>query len=87
MSEKRLLSDIAREIRGDWANVGFAAKPYLFAMSQLDRIEDRYIRESGEEIVIRFLCNASGWRGETARRVKVELQSMLNKAHEERTLR
>ena len=77
MSEKRTLAEIAREIRGNWAEVNFAAKPYLFAMSQLGSVDNWYCQESGREIVLYFLANAGTWRGETARRVKAELKGML----------
>jgi len=33
--------------------------------------------DSGDSIVRYFLSNASTWRGETARRVKKELNAML----------
>ena len=41
-------------------------------------IEDYYECESGEEIVLRFLSNSTGWRGEVARRIKAKLKTMCN---------
>ena len=74
----RSLKEIAAEIRKDWgAKMYFGAKPYVSAMACLDSINDRYICESGDYIVRYFLANASSWRGETARRVKKELNQML----------
>lgn len=72
----RSLNEIAREIRRDWKKVYFGAEPYLAAMSSLDSIEDNYVFDSGKSIVLYFLSNASTWRGETAKRIKVELKKM-----------
>ena len=73
----RPLYEIAREIRRDWgAKVNYAAKPYLDAMGTLNKITDNYICDSGESVVLYFLCNANSWRGEVARRVKAELKAM-----------
>lgn len=74
--EIRPLNVIANEIRKDWKPVYFGAKPYLDAMSNLNSIDDRYIMESAKEQVLRFLSNASTWRGEKAREIKKELKSM-----------
>ena len=73
----RPLNVIAQEIVKEWNNVHEFAKPYLAAMLTLPTIEDNYILDSGREIVARFLGNAGTWRGETARRVKKELNAML----------
>ena len=73
----RTLSTIAREIRRDWAKPYFGAVPYLEAMGYLGEITDRYYYDSGDSVVRYFLANATAWRGETARRVKAELKSML----------
>lgn len=73
----RTLSVIAREVRQDWKKVYFGARPYLDAMSTMTSARDNYGLDSGEEIVLRFLGNASTWRGETARRIKAELKAML----------
>jgi hypothetical protein len=75
--ENRPLSLIAREIRQDWKPVHPYAEPYVSAMSSLNSINDKYMFDSGKEIVARFLSNASSWRGETAKRIKTELKQML----------
>jgi hypothetical protein len=75
--EYRTLSTIARDVRRDWSNVNYAAKPYLAAMGQLDHISDRYHYDSAESVVRYFLSNASTWRGDTAKRIKAELKAML----------
>ena len=73
----RPLDTIAREIMQDWRKPYFGAVPYLQAMSTLTDINQPYGYDSGESIVRYFLCNASTWRGDTARRVKAELKGML----------
>lgn len=72
----RPLYEIAREVRSDWKNVNYAAKPYLDAMGTLDSINEKYVFDSGASIVLYFLSNANSWRGEVAKRVKAELKGM-----------
>jgi hypothetical protein len=72
----RPLYEIAREIEKDWKRPYFGAVPYLEAMGYLNSIEDNFIEDSGESVVLYFLANANTWRGEVARRVKTELKSM-----------
>jgi hypothetical protein len=82
MNMTRPLYEIATEIRRDWKNkdgkpnVNYAAKPYLDALEDLDKITDNYIYDSGKSIVLYFLANATSWKGETAKRVKAELKAM-----------
>jgi hypothetical protein len=73
----RSLSTIAREIRADWTKPYFGAVPYLDAMLSLDSVADPYYYDSGESIVRYFLANAATYRGETAKRIKLELKSIL----------
>jgi hypothetical protein len=74
----RTLRVIAAEIQKDWgAKVNYGAKPYLEAMKELDLISDQYYLDTASSIVMYFLGNAQGWRGDTARRVKKELNQML----------
>jgi hypothetical protein len=74
----RSLSTIAREIKLDWGHkVHYSAKPYLSAMLQLDKISDQYGDDSARMVVAYFLGNASTWRGENAKRVKLELKTMI----------
>ena len=72
----RPLYEIAREIEKDWKRPYFGAVPYLEAMGYLNSIEDNFIEDSGESVVLYFLANANTWRCEVARRVKTELKSM-----------
>jgi len=68
---------IAKEIRQDWKRIYFGAEPYLGALSQLNTVNDGYGCDSGESMVRYFLSNASSWRGETAKRIKKELNDMI----------
>lgn len=73
----RKLYDIAAEIKRDWRpTVNYAAAPYLDAMQGLGGIDDRYLADDARSIVAYFLCNASSWKGPTARRIKAELKAM-----------
>lgn len=78
----RKLSDIASEIRQDWRQVNFAAKPYLMAMMQLDSIHDNYMYDSGKMIVGSFLANSGSWRGDKAKAIKKELLAMMKSIRE-----
>lgn len=75
-NEKRSLSTISKEIRADWKKVYFGAVPYLDAMGSLNSINDSYYDDSARTIVMYFLSNASTWRGEVARKIKKELNSL-----------
>jgi hypothetical protein len=72
----RTLSIIAKDIKSDWKNVNYAAKPYLDAMSQLESINDNYYYDSAKSIVLYFLSNASSWRGDKAKSIKSELKAL-----------
>lgn len=73
----RPLHQIAREIDAKWHEPFYGARPYIRAMRHLDKITDMYDRDDAEDIVLRFLDNAKGWRGEDARRIKAELRALL----------
>jgi hypothetical protein len=78
----RTLRAIAGEIFRDWTTMSnrgenHPAYPYVAAMRGLEKVTDRYALDSGDDIVRRFLSNAGGWRGETAKRVKAELKGMV----------
>jgi len=72
----RPINIIAQEIRNDWKKIYFGAIPYLDAMASLNSVNDKYGDDSAKSIVLYFLCNASTWRGETAKRIKIELKNM-----------
>ena len=73
----RPLSEIAAEITADWTALHGAAQPYMDAMSELRNATDRYGMETGSDMIKGFLNNAQTWRGEVARRIKVELRAIL----------
>ena len=76
--EFRPIYEIAQEIRKDWgAKMYFGAKPYVGAMLILKSIDDKYMCDDAKTIIRYFLANASSWRGETARRIKKELNAMV----------
>lgn len=68
---------LAEICRKDWKKVNYAAKPYLDAMLSLSSVGDKYFEDSGKSIVIYFLGNATGWRGEVAKAVKAELKRRI----------
>ena len=79
----RHLSTIANEIlkdfrlKANWRQVYGHAIPYLQAMQSMNKITDTYGADSGKMIVNYFLCNATTWRGEVARNIKKELNTMV----------
>lgn len=76
--QTRTLSNIAHDIRRDWLNVNYAAKPYLYAMGEMGDInEHNYMHDNGKSIVRYFLANAGTWRGHVATEIKAELRGML----------
>lgn len=68
----RTVKEIAKEILVDWKNISIYALPYLECM-----LSGQYGLDGEKDVVIRFLCNAGTWRGETARRVKIELKQFI----------
>ena len=73
----RALNLIMREVKQDWKKPYFGAVPYIQALSQMDNVSQNYGEDSAKKLVLYFLANANTWRGETARRVKAELKSMV----------
>lgn len=77
----RPIYEIAREIRKDYAQQGkqvyFGAVPYLEAAASLTHMSDKYICDDASNVLMYLLSNLQTWRGDTARRVKAEIKSML----------
>lgn len=71
------IEGLARLVRKDWVKVNYGAKPYLDAMMSMTNINDAYGFDSGSSIVCYFLSNATTWRGEVAKAVKLELNRRL----------
>jgi len=76
-TQTRPLHEIAKEIRADWKSVNYAARPYLEAMGDLDKITDNYGQDAARSIVRYFLTNATSWRGPKAKEIKAELNKMV----------
>ena len=75
----RTFAEIAREIRLTWTNMNACAREYQRAMACIystDKLAP-YLFEDAQGIVLGFLNNAQGWRGDDARRIKAELKSMI----------
>lgn len=73
----RSLGTIASEIYNRWQPMSPHARPYVEAMLAMHAVTDQYGADDGKEIVLRFLSNASSWKGPAARRIKLELRAML----------
>lgn len=69
--QTRNISVIAAEIRLNWT------KPYFGAMESLNTINDKFGCDNAKSMIAYFLCNASTWRGETAKRIKAELKTLI----------
>lgn len=76
-AQTRPIYDIAKEIRQDWKDVYFGAKPYLEAMADLDKVTDYYGADPAKSIVLYFLSNATRWKGPKAKAIKDELKKMV----------
>lgn len=76
-TKARPIHEIAWEIKRDWKNIYFGARPYLDAMFALNSISDNYGLDSGKSVVLYFLSNAATWRGPKAKAIKAELKAML----------
>jgi hypothetical protein len=69
---------IGQEIKRIWGNnVYFGAVPYLNAMLSLSCKNDKYGEDSASSIVNYFLANAQTFKGDDARRLKLELKAAI----------
>jgi hypothetical protein len=73
----RPIYEIVHEIEKDWKKPYFGAIPYISAMHGLSGINDSFYQDSARSVLRYFLANASTWRGETAKRIKLELKQLL----------
>lgn len=73
----RKINTIALDISKDWKNISYNAKPYLEAMHGLNTVDDNYGYDNGASIVRYFLANASQWKGENAKAIKLELKQLV----------
>ena len=77
MATKREICEIARDIKKEWKNVYFGAKPYLDAMFVLTDKNSTYGYDSAKSVVLYFLSNASTFRGPKAKELKAELKDVI----------
>jgi hypothetical protein len=80
--QHRPLFEIARDISADWNNISYAALPYRNAMQNMHNIHTSYGWDTGLEVVLKFLSNASHWRGPRAREIKAELRAICKEYQE-----
>ena len=76
---KRPIYQIAKEIKDAWKNPSPYALAYLNPMLTLNSIDDNYFFDDARSIILYFLSNAGGFRGEKARELKQELKDLLKK--------
>lgn len=77
---ERPLRQIAEEILADWTTIEKSgADECARAMLKLNSLKEMYYGDTAVEVVARFLGHAGTWRGQTARRVKEELRTMLKR--------
>jgi hypothetical protein len=50
---KRTLSEIASEIKRDWKQVNYAARPYLWAMGSFSTVNDTFGYDSARSFLMR----------------------------------
>jgi len=78
----RPLFIIARDALDDTTLNGDArtyARPYLDAMLDLDNIHQSHGADSAPSVIAYALANLSSWRGDSARRIKSELTTIIGK--------
>lgn len=76
--QRRPIYAIAQDIKQAWGNkVSIDALPYLNAMTSLTDRTSNYGADDAVGIVLYFLSNAGGFRGEEARRLKAELKAHI----------
>jgi uncharacterized coiled-coil protein SlyX len=75
----KTLSELAKMIAKDWTEINIRAELCLATMNELDSIEDSYYEDSGESIILHFLCNAVSWRGGLSQMIKRELNRRLTR--------
>ena len=74
----RPLYEIGREIKRVWGvKIYFGAVPYLDALCTLQDKNSEYGCDSAKSIVNYFLGNASTFRGDDAKRLKLELKNAI----------
>ncbi len=76
--ESRPIHEIAKDIRKDWTKIDPRTNEYLKCLERMDRVNDMVGMEYGDMVVAHFLAFAAPrWRGEVARKIKAELNLVL----------
>ena len=73
------LSQYAAEILGDWSNPPDHVRERLVALKSVDQITGYYGLDPVKTIVLYLLADMRGWRGDTAKRIKKELNDICKK--------
>jgi hypothetical protein len=73
----RPLYEICNEIRKDWRPMPNYAKAHFEAIECATDISEMYGLDSVKSEVCYFLSSASTWKGDVARRIKIELKQMV----------
>lgn len=78
METQRSISEIAYDIQKAWGSkVHLAASPYLEALMYLNDADSIYGCEDAKSLVLYFLSNAGGFRGQEAKKLKSELKKVV----------
>ena len=78
----RTIKDIVADITATWGEdkvrtTGYAAKPYLDALAEVETADEMYGEEKAEHLVRYALSNLTQFKGADARRLKEELRAHL----------
>lgn len=80
---QRTIKAIVADISSEWGEkvhtVGYAAKPYLDALSNVETTGETYGAENGEHLLRYLLSNLTQFKGQRARELKEELRGHLPK--------
>ena len=73
-----MLDGYAEVIHDDWGEkISPYAAPYIDALSYLKTLDNDFGADSAKTVIAYLLSNLRTWRGETARRVKAELNEIF----------
>jgi hypothetical protein len=77
-----IASDIIDDVRAQYAgkpdpNWQAYAWAYVLPMLEIDSIDDMYYYDDARSVVMYALANLQYWKGDTAKRIKAELNAML----------
>lgn len=76
----RTFAQIAKDIKAAWGSkIDPYAKSYLNALMEINSSDRtaKYYMDDAEEITLRFLINATSFRGTKARHLKQELKDLI----------